>query len=218
MHKGDHIYVMRGAYAHHGIYVGDGTVVHWDKKSKVPRIARVPLEEFSRGEPVHVREYDACFDPDTVVARALSRLGETGYDYVANNCEHFATWCKTGQEHSQQVGRCVGQVASVAAKKCVARQTAEIAARVVGGRSAAVAAKMVTRGGVLPFLAADAVQLGSECLLKNMGVEPEDAENISKVAGLGTSVAVGAAIGGPVGAFVGASLWGFGELIGALFS
>jgi len=30
------------------------------------------------------------------VRRAKSKLGETGYSLLFNNCEHFAMWCKTG--------------------------------------------------------------------------------------------------------------------------
>jgi hypothetical protein len=38
-----------------------------------------------------------------VMYRAESRLGEGRFDFVFNNCEHFATWCKTGISESQQV-------------------------------------------------------------------------------------------------------------------
>ncbi|MBW2267205.1 MAG: lecithin retinol acyltransferase family protein [Deltaproteobacteria bacterium] len=59
------------------------------------------------------RLLDACTgrllgdDVDTsreaVVARAESRLGEGGFDFLFNNCEHFATWCKTGLSTSRQI-------------------------------------------------------------------------------------------------------------------
>jgi len=41
--------------------------------------------------------------PDAVIERAESRLGEGGFDFVFNNCEHFATWCKTGISNSDQI-------------------------------------------------------------------------------------------------------------------
>ena len=41
--------------------------------------------------------------PDVVDARAESRLGEGGFDFVFSNCEHFATWCKTGMSNSEQI-------------------------------------------------------------------------------------------------------------------
>ena len=43
------------------------------------------------------------FSPDAVVARAKKRLGEYGFDLFFNNCEHFATWCKTGISDSSQI-------------------------------------------------------------------------------------------------------------------
>ena len=41
--------------------------------------------------------------PEAVLQRAESRLGEDQYDFAINNCEHFATWCKTGVSESGQV-------------------------------------------------------------------------------------------------------------------
>ncbi len=43
------------------------------------------------------------FEPDAVLARAESRLGESGFDIALRNCEHFSTWCKTGISDSEQV-------------------------------------------------------------------------------------------------------------------
>jgi len=38
-----------------------------------------------------------------VQSRAISRLGESSYNLVTRNCEHFAFWCATGISASQQV-------------------------------------------------------------------------------------------------------------------
>ena len=35
--------------------------------------------------------------------RAESRLDETDYSVLLNNCEHFARWCHTGRHESRQV-------------------------------------------------------------------------------------------------------------------
>ena len=40
---------------------------------------------------------------DAVVERASTRLGEATFDFAMNNCEHFATWCKTGLSGSAQI-------------------------------------------------------------------------------------------------------------------
>lgn len=109
MVKGDRIYVYRnlgqldGLYQHHGIDCGDGTVIHYRKPSEI--IERTSLETFSKGNPIYVTEYGDGFGyiPDVVLERAESRLGEKKYNFLFNNCEHFASWCKTGVSESQQI-------------------------------------------------------------------------------------------------------------------
>jgi hypothetical protein len=109
MAKGDCLYVYRnfgqlqGVYKHYGIDCGDGTVIHYRKPSEV--IEQTSLATFSRGNPVYVAEYSEGFGyiPDVVVERAKSRLGENNYNLLSNNCEHFASWCKTGISDSKQI-------------------------------------------------------------------------------------------------------------------
>jgi hypothetical protein len=106
---GDQLYVYRtfwnleGVYQHHGIDCGDGTIIHYRKPSEV--IERTSLEIFSKGNSISVKQYSKgfCFVPEVVVSRAKSRLGETDYNLLFNNCEHFATWCKTGINDSKQI-------------------------------------------------------------------------------------------------------------------
>ena len=43
------------------------------------------------------------FTPEETIKRAYSRIGETRYNLLTNNCEHFALWCKTGIAMSSQV-------------------------------------------------------------------------------------------------------------------
>ncbi|NES83057.1 MAG: NC domain-containing protein [Moorea sp. SIO2B7] len=109
MAKGDQVYVFRellklqGIYQHHGIDCGDGRVIHYRKPQET--VERTSMATFARGNKVYRRKYPFgfCFIPDTVVHRAQSRLGENKYNLLFNNCEHFATWCKTGISHSKQV-------------------------------------------------------------------------------------------------------------------
>jgi hypothetical protein len=109
MAQGDQIYVYRellnlqGFYEHHGIDCGDGSVIHYRKPSEI--IERTSLEVFTKGNRFYVKNYTNgfYFIPEIVVQRAESRLGENKYNLVFNNCEHFATWCKTGMSLSQQV-------------------------------------------------------------------------------------------------------------------
>ena len=39
----------------------------------------------------------------SMIKRARGRLGERRYNVFTSNCEHFATWCKTGYDSSGQV-------------------------------------------------------------------------------------------------------------------
>lgn len=43
------------------------------------------------------------YSPEETVMRAKSRLGEESYNFITDNCEHFAIWCKTGVSESNQV-------------------------------------------------------------------------------------------------------------------
>jgi hypothetical protein len=140
MAKGDHIYVNRfgGAYSHHGIDCGDGTVVHYtsDHWLGMRSVQHTDIDKFTRGDEIQVRDYDSFYEAmrnpdfqqsasiafsrmlnfsqgidlneldisaDAVVERALSRVGEGQFHWIFNNCEHFATWCKTGIFNSEQV-------------------------------------------------------------------------------------------------------------------
>lgn len=108
MARGDQVYVMRpwigisSVYEHHGIDCGDGTIIHY-RKTDIAEVARTSMDRFSQGKPVHLKPQPVAFLPDNVVERAESRLGEQRYDLLTNNCEHFATWCKTGRNESEQL-------------------------------------------------------------------------------------------------------------------
>ncbi len=40
-----------------------------------------------------------------IVRRAWSRIGESRYQLLSNNCEHFCHWCLFGESRSEQVDR-----------------------------------------------------------------------------------------------------------------
>jgi len=107
MARGDQIYCdreflnLQGIYEHHGIDCGDGTVIHYRKSSET--IERTSMGIFSDGHKIYLRSYTTSFTPDVVIRRAISRLGEQQYNLLFSNCEHLATWCKTGISESSQV-------------------------------------------------------------------------------------------------------------------
>ena len=102
MAAADHLEVPRqhGLFNHHGIDLGDGTVAHYLEGRE---ILRSPLEEFSRGQPLRVISHPDSSPVGVTLWRAMGRLGEQDYNLLFNNCEHFATWCKTGRHRSGQV-------------------------------------------------------------------------------------------------------------------
>ncbi|KAL6071628.1 Lecithin retinol acyltransferase [Balamuthia mandrillaris] len=88
---GDHIYVWRMCtYKHHGVYIGNRQVIHFTGDS-IERARVVLVENAQRLEGLFQGEYDLfCF-----------------------NCEHVATWCKTGRLLSHQVNKYVPLLQSV---------------------------------------------------------------------------------------------------------
>ena len=102
-----HVVTPRVGYTYHGIYVGNGNVVHYRGLSRGLRagpVEEVPLAEFAAGHPVRVRPHHrARFDCRSVIARARSRIGENSYRILSNNCEHFCEWCVQGRIRSRQI-------------------------------------------------------------------------------------------------------------------
>lgn len=123
MQVGDHIKVVRwpAPYAHHGIYVGEGQVIHFNGTSDGKSSATIRLDSLETFCGRHIPEvvtYAKCLAPEFVADRARGRLGWSGYDLFANNCEHFARWCKTDEHKSEQcadAGAIVGGSAATAA-------------------------------------------------------------------------------------------------------
>lgn len=106
---GAHIISPRRGYLHHGIYVGDGRVVHYAGLAyglyHAP-VEEVSLTQFARGRGVRARwRRPPAFDHPEIVRRARSRVGEARYRLLHNNCEHFCEWCVHGEARSYQVER-----------------------------------------------------------------------------------------------------------------
>lgn len=102
MAAGDHLQVPRqhGLFDHHGIDLGDGTVAHYLEGREILRSSR---EDFSQGQHLTVIQHVEASATGVTVRRAMSRIGEQNYNLLFNNCEHFATWCKTGRHRSSQI-------------------------------------------------------------------------------------------------------------------
>ena len=95
LYQGDHLYVQRSVYTHHGLYYGEDKVIHYLKGS----VTIDSLEKFADGSKI-LRNSElvspASFSRSEIIRRSESRLGENKYNLMFNNCEHFVRWCRNG--------------------------------------------------------------------------------------------------------------------------
>jgi len=141
MAKGDHIYRSGNLYDHHGIDCGDGTVIHYSGSIKggTGKIERISKAKFAKGQQIKVKKYSRKYAPSEIVNRAERRLKNSHreeYNFVFNNCEHFAYDCTKGQSDSLQVDHGVAGVAGAG----------------IVGATMATATTQVAAGGVLGWL------------------------------------------------------------------
>ena len=142
---GAHLVTQRRGYAHHGIYVGGGKIVHYagyaGSAHRGP-VAEVTLEQFAAGHAIAVLPHPLPkFAGAEAVRRARSRLGENSYRLLTNNCEHFCAWCLFGESRSEQVHACLTHPrAALRALVCLASAFVSQGFRGKGGQIAARAA------------------------------------------------------------------------------
>ena len=89
-----HLVTSRALYAHHGIHVGDRRVIHFGCLAfgvRGGQVQVVTLARFAREHGKWVRTDPRKYSEE-VIGRAWSRVGERGYQLLANNCEHFCSW------------------------------------------------------------------------------------------------------------------------------
>ncbi len=126
MAQGDHLFIQYSWGTHHGIDLGDGTVIEYGGKGTGHMsVRRVHRNHFLSRGPSFVCNYapGTALHPGKTVRLAWARLREKRYDLFNNNCEHLAYWCKTGQHWSPQanglkgvlkVGAVIGLIALIA--------------------------------------------------------------------------------------------------------
>ncbi|MCS6799142.1 MAG: lecithin retinol acyltransferase family protein [Myxococcota bacterium] len=146
---GDHLVSPRGLYSHHGLYVGDGRVIHYAGKSdattKDGPIVETSLVDFCKGHGYSIQHHaHRRYSHAESVHRARSRLGENAYALWSNNCEHFVNWCIEGAHDSAQVNTAVpiGVAGGTAAGVVAAFPTATFVGTVAGAKAAGAAAAM----------------------------------------------------------------------------
>jgi len=216
-------------YMHHGIDAGDGTVVHARPDDfRNPwgggRVDRSSLAEFAGGGLVLVTtEPPARHLPAEVVARALAHVGRSGYCPVVDNCEHFASWCATGERVSRQVDIVLGRLCGAAARAmaAVSARTAvgtveRMAVRTVLGTTVRVGLRTLVPAAIV----AEGAALAAEWAAHHAGRPAAASRRAGEAAGLAASAAAFAVAGLPAGpggmiagALAGAATWAAGSAV-----
>ena len=116
---GDHVCVRRRGrfYTHHGIYMGDGKVIHFagSIREKIdPKVYETDLSHFLKGGILRRRDYKKRLPAPETIRMAKQQLLDGSYSTIWNNCEHFATYCATGKKRSRQVRRAISGLSTVA--------------------------------------------------------------------------------------------------------
>ncbi|MFM9023773.1 MAG: lecithin retinol acyltransferase family protein [Planctomycetaceae bacterium] len=238
MARGDRLEVGRRVigstvtYAHQGIDVGDGTVVHArpdDDRDPFGggRVVRSSMTEFAAGAAVRVRrDPPAAYAAEEIVARALKHVDRDGYCPVVDNCEHFATWCATGRRTSRQVDLIAARIVAAAG-----RVTAALAARAAGGAGGRVAVRTLAgttvRLGLTTLVPAavvgEAAALAAEWRAHQRGADERVSRRVGEASGLVATMGTCAAAGLPAGpagvaagAVAGATVWLAGSAAAAV--
>lgn len=113
-------------YYHYGIAVSNDRVVHFTagdedlaKNKKDMKIIESSLDRFLLGGRLEIESpYHASYEPKIVVERAKSyvnsqRFNGKYYNFITNNCEHFANFIYYGDRVSKQVKVGTAVVATV---------------------------------------------------------------------------------------------------------
>ena len=192
MQVGDHLVTPRTGYTHHGLYIGNQEVIHYEGKfgSDSGRIAKVTLAEFCEGASCRVRDYSLrVYGRKESVERACQRLGECDYNVVFNNCEQFVAWCIMGFGYSEQINTVVST--AIETKMLMETQGTQAVVSYVAQSTLAENAKQQIATAIIPTSAAlvtgSAISGGSVALASGL--------SIASVTPLAVPIAAGAIVG-----------------------
>lgn len=113
---GDHIRVNRGHYYHHGVFIGNGEVVHYTGESNdsienpdLVKVKKTSIEFFAQNSIVEVASLsllEKLFSRNkkSRILIAINSIGMGDYDFYNNNCETFANKCCYKKQMTSQVG------------------------------------------------------------------------------------------------------------------
>ena len=112
---GDVIRVRLGELYHYGVFASEEEVIQFGlpplseyrSRPDAFTVLATDIDLFSCGQIVEIgipekEERRARFSREETLRRARARLGETGYDLLRNNCEHFIWDCAFGEKKCVQ--------------------------------------------------------------------------------------------------------------------
>lgn len=185
LRPGDHLVSARVGYQHHGIYIGQQQVIHYQGLfggNEANLVLQSSLREFSQGNAIRIQTHPARrYSGKKSVERAHSRLGEREYNLLLNNCEHFVMWCIEGESASPQVRHAVVSATTVSAT------TATVAQATLGNTAATtaglVASSLTTTasGSVTTATVASLVGVTSAPILTPLAVGVVAAYGVAKL-------------------------------------
>lgn len=105
-------------------------------------VVRERLAEFDPDGVSRVVEAGARrFDHAETLRRAQTALGTPDYNLITDNCQHFATWCVTGERRSHQVEGALSVATVAAGIATIARLATPIGLAVTAGAAVAYLAR-----------------------------------------------------------------------------
>ena len=113
LRPGDHIEAVGDGYTyyHHGIFLGHdqgrNNVAEVVNEETAPRYTNLNSFTVNGTKPLYRINYRQCDPAAQVVSRAKHFVAHPEkwgpYNLLSHNCEHFATYCKTGKAMSLQL-------------------------------------------------------------------------------------------------------------------
>lgn len=100
---------------HYGVYINDSEIIQFGKNPTLREnvsesevvVLSTDIDEFRNGAipefaDMTFNDKSERHDPLRSVELAKARIGESGYNVIYNNCEHFAYECVFGKKYSSQ--------------------------------------------------------------------------------------------------------------------
>lgn len=140
----DHFAIFLGYRGNHPVFVAnyrDGVkeVSSDEMRQLLQTLEPTTIDRFPG--PEHERKF--------AVGRAISRIGERAYNYIANNCEHFKNWVHHGENRSKQVNTAGNIALGIGAGTAIA------AIATKNPKAGAIAVGLLLLGAILKEAASD---------------------------------------------------------------